>query len=410
MTRPLARTVGAVAGAVLLLGACDPGAADAPGAARPTPLFSEPASRQVGLALRHTRETGGADLRQTVTFTSEKGDAVQNLTGRLDFAGSRGEAAHTWRIAPGFPEEARRTILGTLPGRGTGDASGRYAVDTRTIHYRAASAGYWLRYEGDVEPFPGTDSIDHLRGTASPIGGTLLEVLGGVRPAEARELAGGGRSYRADFPLAEALELFPYDLRQEFVPAPLNAGAPGAPVPVAVEVDREGRITRASADLTSLLDKGRDGALTGVTGLRAELALSGFGAPEPPLDTVPGGRVLAGASAVVTLYGARPGDCLDFNTGMRHRRLVVRVPCAGPHDGAIVEQHSLPGTFPGTEEAAERARRACAAAGERGAGGTPWRTWSTEEEWTEHGEGRATCYTVSRAAATPPVRTASASS
>ncbi|MFF4172664.1 hypothetical protein [Streptomyces sp. NPDC001744] len=402
MTRSLARAAGAVAGAVLLLGACRTDAADAPAAA--PSLFSEPVTRQVGLALRLTRETGGAGLRQTVTFSSEKGDAVQSLTGRLDFAASRGEAAYAWRIAPGFPEEARRKILGTLPGRGTGDASGRYAVDTRAVHYRAASAGYWLRYEGDVEPFPGADSISHLRGAESPVGGTLLDVLGGVRPSGGRDLADGGRSYRADFPLGRALELFPYDLRKEFVPAPLHASSPGAPVPVTVEVDRGGRITRASAALTSLLDKGEDGALAGVTGLRAELALSGFGAPGPALAAAPGGRVLDGASAVVALPAARPGECLDFHTGMRHGRLVVRVPCAGPHDGRVVEQHTLPGAFPGRVEAAERAARACAEAGERPGPGTPWRAWSTEDEWTEGGGGTATCYTVGGT----PARTAHA--
>ncbi|MFE9135902.1 hypothetical protein [Streptomyces sp. NPDC007355] len=404
MIRPLTRTAAALAGAVLLLSACDSG----PGAARPAPhpVFSEPLARQVNLALRHTQQAGGAGLRQTVTFTSGKGSAVQTLTGRLDFAGSRGSATSRWQLTPGFPRAARETLLGTPQGPGTGDAVGRYTVDTRTIHYRAGSAGYWLRYTGDIKPLWGIDSISHLRGTEGAIGGTLLEVLSGVRPAAQRALDGGGRSYRADFPLTEALELFPYDLRGEFVPAPLYDHMPSAPVPLTVEVDREGRITRARADLTVLLDRRTEGALAGVTALHADLVLDGFGAPETGAIALPDGRVLDAASAVTPTSEARAGECMDFNTGMRYSRLVARVPCAGPHDGKVLAQHPLTGAYPGVEDARDRAGRACAGARDGSRPGDLWYTWSSEHDWTARGEGRATCYAVSRPGATPPARTA----
>ncbi|MFE0647628.1 hypothetical protein ACFVZH_03425 [Streptomyces sp. NPDC059534] len=391
MIRHLARTSAVLTAAVLSLAACGGGGTTSTGTPA-HPVFSEPLARQVNLALRHTQETGGADFRQTVTFGAGKDTAVQNLTGRLDFAGSRGEAASRWSLTPGFPEDARETILGTLPGHATGDAAGRYTVDTRAIHYRADSAGYWLRYEGDIEPLWGIDSISHLRGTEGAIGGTLLEVLSAARPTAQPTTADGGRSYRTDFPLGAALDLFPYDLRTEFVSGPLHVTDPSPPVPVTVDVDREGRIVRARADLSSLLSHEPDSLLAGVTTLRADLTLGRFGAPEPAVSATPDGRVLDAAGAVRPSYEVAAGACMDFNTGMRHSRLVTRVPCAGPHDGKVTGQHPLPGAYPGSEAARDRAGRACA----RAEGpGTPWYTWSTEDEWTDRGAGRATCYTVS---------------
>ncbi|MFF1510041.1 hypothetical protein [Streptomyces sp. NPDC058326] len=404
MIRPLTRTAAALVGAVLLLSACDSG----PGTAKPSPhpVFSEPLARQVHLALRHTRQAGGAGLRQTVTFTSGKGRAVQTLTGRLDFAGSRGSATSRWHLTPDFPRAARETILGTLQGPGTGDAVGRFTVDTEAVHYRAGSAGYWLRYEGDIEPLWGIDSISHLRGTESAIGGTLLEVLSGVRPAARRALEGGGHSYRADFPLTEALQLFPYDLRSEFVPTPLYDHLPSAPVPLTVEVDRDGRITRARADLTVLLDRKTEGALAGMTALHADLVLDDFGSPKAGAAATPDGRVLDAASAITPVSEARPGECMDFHTGMRYSPLVARVPCAGPHDGKVLAQHPLTGTYPGNEDAEVRAGRACAGTRDDSRSGSRWYTWSSERDWTARGEGRATCYVVSRPGATPQGRTA----
>ncbi|MFJ5830193.1 hypothetical protein [Streptomyces sp. NPDC093089] len=396
MIRHAVRASALLAAAVLSLTACG-GDDTATPAAPAHPVFSEPVARQVNLALRHTQKTGGAAFRQTLTFGTGKSTAVQDLAGRLDFAGSRGEATSRWTIDGAFPVDARETVLGALPGRGTGTTAGRYTVDTRAIHYRADSAGYWLRYAGDIRPLWGVDSISHLRGTEGAIGGTLLEVLGGVRPAAQVPGADGGRSYRADFPIGEALDLFPLDLRQEFVPTPLYDTVAGPPIPVTVDVDREGRIVHARADLSPLLSDDEDSLLAGVTTLRADLTLSGFGAPDPAVAAVPGGRILDGADVVTPTYEIAAGACMDFNTGMRHSRLVTRVPCTGPHDGKVLGQHALPGTYPGYDAAHDRAERACAKVTGRGAS---WYTWSTEREWTDRGAGHATCWAVAARPAT----------
>ncbi|MFF7810645.1 hypothetical protein ACFZCF_01770 [Streptomyces sp. NPDC007945] len=387
-----ARSAALAAVATLLLGACTGSGGDTEAAPAAHPVFSAPPARQVFLALRHTQETGGAALRQTVTFTAGRTTAVQTVTGRVDFAGARGEASSDWRIDPGFPATARDTILGDLVALETGAARGRYTVDTRAIHYRAGSAGYWLRYEGDIEPLWGVDSVSHLRGTESAVGGTLLEVLSGVRPkAGGGTVPGGGRTYRADFPLAHALALFPGDLVQELAPIPLFAGSPGAPVPVSVEVDGEGRIVRAGADLAAALPSSEESALAEVTGLRVELTLSDFGPPAPAVGTAPDGRVLDAARSVVPLYEAAAGSCVDLDTGMRHRSLVARVPCEGRHDARITGRHDLDGAYPGPDAALDRAERACADVKSPG----NWRAWSTPSEWRDRGKGWVTCFQLS---------------
>ncbi|MEU6882771.1 hypothetical protein [Streptomyces sp. NPDC046712] len=101
-------------------------------------------------------------------------------------------------------------------------------------------------------------------------------------------------------------------------------------------------------------------------------------------------RTLDAGTAVIATYDAKSGDCMDFNTGLRHSRLVVRVPCTGSYDGRFLGRHTLTGGYPGDEAAEDRADKACATT----SGGRSWHTWSTEREWTDNGEGRATCYSV----------------
>ncbi|MDT9688027.1 hypothetical protein Q5762_06620 [Streptomyces sp. P9(2023)] len=84
-------------------------------------------------------------------------------------------------------------------------------------------------------------------------------------------------------------------------------------------------------------------------------------------------------------------ECLDFNTGLRSSRLVVRVPCGGVHDGRVLGQHTLAGEYPGCSAAQDRAGRACTGSG---TGERTWYTWSTAWEWRTDGKGRATCYSV----------------
>ncbi|MFI9588465.1 hypothetical protein ACIHCQ_43345 [Streptomyces sp. NPDC052236] len=405
MIRRLPSLAAVLTAASLLLTACGGGTDDKPTA---HPVFAEPVGRQPFLALRQTQKAGSATFTQTVTFVSKKGNAVQTSTGRVDFADSRGEGSLAWTVPDGFDEDAKDVILGTTPGRIRADPAGRIAVDTQTIHYRAESAAYWIRYgAADADPLNGVDSIRHLRGSEAAIGGTLLEAIGAAEAASQQESPSGGRTYRASFALNTAWDLFPSDLTEELAAA-WNQNIKQPAVPLTLTVDAKGRITRAEAELSGLL-KGKDSVLADVTAIRAQLTLTGHGTSKPVMPTA-SDRVLDAATAVTRTDEAKAGECVDFNAGLRNSRIVVRVPCATAHDGRIFAQ-STPddGGYPGAEAAADRADEFCRRSHDRAPAdwtdesvdpGRYWTTWSTEHEWAELGKARATCYVVSQAQGT----------
>ncbi|MFG2866531.1 hypothetical protein [Streptomyces sp. NPDC048338] len=355
------------------------------------------------LALRQTQKAGGARFTQTLTFESEKGRAVQTTSGRLDFAGGTGEARVTWSVPKEYPDAAKAAMLGSTPGRTNADASGSFLVDRQAIRYRAGSADYWLRYTvGDDGATAGSDAVDRLLGTESPIGGTLLEGIGGAE-ATAGKTEGQGRTYRAEMPATVAWELFPQDLRDELTVQGM-ASSRTAPLPLTVSVDGRGRIVHALVDLASTL--GRKGsALHDVTSLRMDLTLSAHGTAAPS-SAAPQGPTREANDAVLRLLAVKAGKCVDFGTGLREARMVVSVPCSGPHDGRVFDQLSLgKGAFPGGDAAQKRARRACRGAYDGAPSGwtsesaekdTYWYMWSGESDWRESGEGRVTCYVVTR--------------
>lgn len=368
------------------------------------PVFAEPVGRQPFLALRQTQKAGSATFTQTMTFVSKKGNAVQTSTGRLDFAGSRGEGSRSWTVPDQFAEEAKDVILGTTPGFMRAEPSGRIAVDTQTIHYRAESAGYWIRYgAGNADPLNGINSITHLRGSEAALGGTLLEAIGSAEAASQQESASGGRTYRASFALNTAWDLFPSDLTEELASV-WNQNVKQPAVPLTLTVDAKGRVTRAEADLSGLL-KGEESALAEVTAIRAQLTLTGHGTSKPVMPTA-SDRVLDAGTAVTRTDEVKAGDCVDFSTGLRHSKMALRVSCGPPHDGRVFARSSLgDGEYPGATETMAWAKDVC----RRSYGRAPakwtneavgsvkyWFDWSTESEWQERGKTEATCYVVSR--------------
>ncbi|MCX5390256.1 hypothetical protein [Streptomyces sp. NBC_00094] len=359
MIRGITRTAAALAAASLLLTACGGGddTADAkPSSAAPTghPVFDQKLDRQLFLAARQTQKAGNARFVQTLTFGSKKtGDLVRTMTGRMDFAGGRGQADVVWKVPKGVPEETRTVVLGQTPGRGDGPASVGYLVDGQQIHYRAASSDYWIRYASGETTVIWDDAIDHLRGTEGPIGGTLLEGLSAAEAATRSDTA-AGRTYRASMPFAVLFTMFPHDLRRELR---IGIGSPDQqdPVPLTATVDREGRITRAEADLTKLLRK--DGAFAGFTSLTTALTLTGYGTSAPVMT--PSGTVRAAAEDVLAMRDVKDGGCVDFDSGQRLAHMVVNVDCAGPHDARVFTRIALrEGTS--TADTQERSNVACA--------------------------------------------------
>ncbi|MEU3839526.1 hypothetical protein AB0E88_05770 [Streptomyces sp. NPDC028635] len=398
MIRRLARTGAPLLTAALLLTACSR-PDDAPAA---HPVFGQKLDRQVFLALRRTQQDGNAAFTQTITFTSKKGRAVQTVSGRMDFAKGAGAATATWELAPGLPKDVRDTALGLTPGKGNADASGRMLVDRRTIRYRAGSAAYWLEYRtGDAPRDVAGDSIDALRGSEAPIGGTLLEGLGATR-ATSQRTDGPGRVYRAEMPASTAWDVFPDDLRRH-----LSAGfervmsyRTSAPLPATVSVDGRGRVTHVRADFSSTLGR-KDGVFKDMTSLTIDLRLSGHGTSQPAVNA--DAPVRAAGEAVRGIESVERGGCIDFSTGQRYMATVVVVPCTGPHHGRVFAQEKVgPRTYPGAGAARRKAGDACSDAYRRASGdwtdasdepGHFWFMWSSEGEWNDEG-GQASCYVV----------------
>ncbi|MEU0083666.1 hypothetical protein [Streptomyces sp. NPDC006274] len=370
----------------------------------PHPVFTEPLAARPEAAVRVTRDEGSASFTQTVTYGTERGDAVQTTTGRLDFTDSRGAANRSWRRPKKLPAATRGTLLGPPPMHGPVETEAAITVDKRFVHYRPGPARYWLRYGADPgSPLDGSDEIRSLRGRAAAVGGTLLEIAGGARATAETTTLDGGRSYRAQFPLSDAWFLFPERVRAGMTQA-WPAGAGASPVRMTLTVDAAGRITEAEADVSALADR-ENRALSGVTGVRIRLALSGYGSSEPEMPG-PSDTVLDPAETVVAMHygGAEPGDCLDFGTGVGFDGIAVRVDCGQPHAARVYAREPIGNLAyaPAAESddmASDRCDRAYLRAPDRwteeAVDDAFWFVYTGEEDWGEP-EAALTCYVLSR--------------
>ncbi|WP_069172549.1 hypothetical protein [Streptomyces griseus] len=400
MTRSQLHPLRAVVGAVcLLLSACTVGAADEKQA---HPVFDVPVEQQPRQALLATQAARTARFTQSLTFTSPDGDTVQTSTGRVDFPGGRAAGSIAWTLAEGLPEEAKDALLGTRLGAGRSPAGVRVAVEPDTIRLRAGEAGYWLSYAGASAAFGGDDAIDVLRGAESAFGGTLLETVSGVQDVKESPAGDGGRTYRAKLTAFNALRMFSKDLRAELT-SDIDPNGTATPVTLGLSADAEGRITRAEADLSALLDR-KDSALAGTTGLRAVLTLGGFGASEPAMPA-PSERTLDAKKATTAVGEVAEGACADLTTGTRILDMVVSVPCAGPHEARVYAHEAFGARYPGDRKAKRMARAACDEAyGSAPAAWTAegakkdhyWYTWPGEGRWGVGAEPVVTCYVLTR--------------
>ncbi|MFC3234485.1 septum formation family protein [Streptomyces nitrosporeus] len=387
----------------LLLTACSGGSGEKEKAAHP--VFGAPLGQQPRQALLATQAEGTARFTQTLTFGSPEGDTVQKATGRVDFAGGRAAGSVEWTLAPDLPEEAKDELLGARLGPGRSPALTRLAVDPDSIRLRAGEADYWLDYAGSLEVFGGEAAINALRGTESAFGGTLLEVLSGVQDVrESTETLEekGSRAYQAELTAYNALRMFSQDLRAELT-SDIDPGGTKTPVTLGIRVDAEGRVTRAEADLSALLDR-KDGALAGMTGLRAVLTVSGHGDSAPAMPA-PTERTLDAKDAVTAIGDLEEGACADLTTGNRTPGTVVAVPCDRPHDVRVFAHPRLDTAYPGDEEAESAVEERCTGeyrplpgAWKREAAEDDlfWYTWPAEKDWGVGGEPTATCYIVTR--------------
>lgn len=389
----------AVASAALLLTACGADGTDDKPA---HPVFDVPVEQQPRQALLTTQAARTASFTQTLTFTSPSGDTVQTTSGRLDFPGGRAVGSSAWAVAEDLPEEARDVLLGVRLGAGRAPAQTRVAVEPDTIRLRAGEAGYWLRYEGAFDAFGTGAAIGALRGTESAFGGTLLEVLSGAQEVKQASAEKGGRTYRAKLTAFNALRMFPKDLGAELA-ADIDPHGTATPVSLSMSADAKGRVTRAEADFSGLLDT-EDSALAEVTGLRAVLKVSGFGASAPvmPADSEP---TLDAKTAVMPVGEMKKGGCADLTTGTRTLDMMVSVPCAQRHEARVFAHARFDAAYPGHKEARRMARDACEDA--YGAVPAAWTaeavekdhfgyTWPGKDRWGAGGDPVATCFVETR--------------
>ncbi|GGT55452.1 hypothetical protein GCM10010271_69090 [Streptomyces kurssanovii] len=387
-----------LAAAAVLLTACSGGTAKEQAPAHP--VFDASLHQQPRQALLATQAAATASFTQTLTFTSEHGDTTQTSAGRLDFPGGRASGSLAWKVAEGLPAKAQDALLGTRLGEGRSPARSRVAVDPATIRIRADEAAYWLRYD-ESDPSGSGDTIDALRGAEAAFGGTLLEIVSGAQDVKQSAVDGGGRLYRARLTAFNALGMFSRDLREELVRS--IPSVTEAPVTLTLAVDAQGRITRAEADLSALLDR-EDSALGPITGLHATLVVRGFGA-SPPVMPPASERNLSAKETVGPVGELKPGACADLNTGTRVLDMVVAIPCEQPHDARVFGHAEFSLDHPGGEEAERRASERCgqafAAAPDRWIRESVkkdhyWFTWPGEDRWGEGGAPVASCYVLSR--------------
>ncbi|MFE9727378.1 hypothetical protein ACFYQ5_28255 [Streptomyces sp. NPDC005794] len=387
------------ASATLLLTACTGGSADDKPA---HPVFDVPVEQQPRQALLTTQAARTASFTQTVTFNSPSGDTVQTASGRLDFPGGRAVGSIDWAPADDLPEEAKDTLLGVRLGAGRAPARTRVAVEPDTIRLRAGEAGYWLRYEGSFDAFGTGAAVDALRGAESAFGGTLLEVVSGAQKVKESPAGKGGRTYQAKLTAFNALRLFPKDLGSELT-ADIDPNGTATPVSLSMSADAKGRITQVEADFSGLLTK-KDSALDEMTGLRAVLKVSGFGASAPVMPAA-SERTLDAEKAVMAVGDMKKGGCADLTTGTRTLDVVVSVPCAQPHEARVYGHARFDAAYPGHKEAKRMAGEACrdaygsAPAAWTGEGTEKDRfryTWPGEARWGVGADPVVTCFVETR--------------
>lgn len=193
-------------------------------------------------------------------------------------------------------------------------------------------SGSWLRYPADAQQdfSRGTADIGDRAGSVTPYGGTLADAVFGSFPTAApKVLADGTWRYTLDVSSGITGYLLPdLDVR------PGQDSRVSVPLPFTVDVDKAGRLARATADLTPLLKVYEVGT---VNSLRAELTFGGFGAKvEPPVSQ---DRRVEDATRVLTLiHRVKPGTCAGTDTGIASYGLVRVVDCSRKHDLSVFGQ------------------------------------------------------------------------
>ncbi|MFF0744069.1 hypothetical protein ACFYVL_27100 [Streptomyces sp. NPDC004111] len=395
----------AVAALLVALAACEAGA-DAPArkTASPKPtgphaLFKRPLRDQVHAAGRATKEVGNAHFRSTLRYGSARGDIVLTEEGDQDYLTDSAVARTTFRMPAAHP----RGLLDDI-GEESRTSEKNFAVVDSDVYYRTAS-GRWLRYSrGMSQEF--SENASHMlnrNADAAPYSVPLTGIIAAMAPRRAPQVRPDGiRRYTAPLTPADIQALLPEQL-DKLLP---DRARDGLTAPLTVDIDAQGRLRKATAQLDGVLAvlKKHRSSYRGLTTLRAEYTLSGFGRSSP--KGLPGGSGVDDAEKVlVALKSARPGACGTTDTGLSGISLMRPVDCAKPHDVRVFAHVSFDENVPGAtyDKAMDMALEACD--GKYGSMPRAWRSsngdfWAHEDAydlWIGSGESQLvadyTCFT-----------------
>ncbi|MEU7027143.1 hypothetical protein AB0A60_10700 [Streptomyces sp. NPDC046275] len=326
-----------------------------------TPVYEVRLDDQLSAASRATAAAGSSAFTWTLSYGSARGTAVDRTTGTQDYAKDTARAERVLDIPRRFPADAAAELGGRPGAKPVPEV---YEVQGNQVDYRTRRGG-WLRYssQADMEVVDLFEPVLGRAGDAAPYGGTLAEVVRVSDPAkQPAKGPDGSRTYELSVPWQTA---------DDALPARLAGAATyrdrGGLVPLTVVLDGQGRLTRASADYTSLLKWMHEGGvLKGVTSLRADYTLTGHGSTAVPARAAGKSGTLEDAEkALAPLARVEPGACASSDTGLGGSLALVRaVPCGKDADLRVFGQVKIKETIRrnptgvADEKAGERCRSA----------------------------------------------------
>ncbi|WP_175439255.1 hypothetical protein [Streptomyces vilmorinianum] len=322
---------------VPLLGlvACQSGGG-ASGTAEPAAesVYDKKLADQLRASRKATEESGSARFTLTLTYRTKHGTAEDRTTGAQDYGKKTADAVRTVTV----PREVSQETAALLGGRPGDRVQQTFEVTGNTVAYRTERGG-WLRYtsSGSLAFTEKAGAVLSRSGDRVPYGGTLADVVAGAddpkkQPAVDQD---GNRRYEVVAAARRAAEVFPGDLGVSVLTGKGQSGA----IPLTIRLDKEGRLTEATADYAPVLSAlHKDGVLKDVTELRAAYTLTDFGKAAPQQTASAAAGTVDAEKALTPLHDVKPGTCASQDTGLGSASLVRVIGCAGRFDLRVFGQ------------------------------------------------------------------------
>ncbi|MEU8538839.1 hypothetical protein AB0C52_02390 [Streptomyces sp. NPDC048717] len=324
---------------LLLVAGCGPGGSGAaaesePPKPTPTPVYEVSLGGQLAAVTRATKEAGNAAFTSTLSYGSARGTAVDRSTGTQDYTANTARVERVFKVPRTFPGQAAADMFGSRSG---GPAVREtYAIHGSEVDFRTRQ-GDWLRYSSRG-PKELTDLMDGLlqrAGDAAPYGGTLAELVRISREEEQPvKGADGSRTYKLGVPPSTARYGLPISVGNMLV-----GSTDSHTVDLTVVADDKGRLLKATADYTPVLDVLRKAGMPrAITSVKAEYVLTGHGATKVPAAGDRDGKTEDAAKVLRPLAETKPGACGSTDTGLDDVELIRAVACGAHADLRVFGQ------------------------------------------------------------------------